>query len=75
MLNGQTPYDALFNKAPDYSLMRVFGSLCYASVSPKSSDKFAPRAVKCVILGYLYGQKGNRLLDLETKRVFAYISI
>ncbi|XP_074377150.1 uncharacterized protein LOC141718671 [Apium graveolens] len=54
----------------DICIIRVFGSLCYASVAPRPADKFASRAIKGIMLGYPYGQKGYRVLNLETKKVF-----
>ncbi|KAK1390070.1 hypothetical protein POM88_018248 [Heracleum sosnowskyi] len=65
VLNWKTPYEILMNKLPDYSFLRVVGCLCYAA--RKSSDKLAPRATKCVFLGYPYAQKGYKLYDLENK--------
>jgi len=34
------------------------------------SDKFAPKAIKSVILGYTFGLKGYKLYDLELKMIF-----
>jgi hypothetical protein len=31
ILHNQSPYQALYNKTPDISLFKVFGSLCFAS--------------------------------------------
>ena len=69
LLNGLSPYEVLFNSKPDYSLLRVFGCLCYATILPQSTDKFAPRSIKGVFLGYLYGKKGYKVLNLQTKQV------
>lgn len=70
VLNNKSPYEVLFHTAPDYKLLKVFGALCYATVLPKPSDKFAAKAVKGVFLGYPYGQKGYKVLNLDTKKVF-----
>lgn len=67
---GHSPYELLFNKVPDYQDLRVFGCLCFATVVPHSTDKFAPRAIKGVFVGYLFGTKGYRVLDLDTKQTF-----
>lgn len=47
--------------------MRNFWRLCY--VSKHEMDKFAPRADPCVFLGYPFGQKGYKLLNLATHTI------
>lgn len=42
LLQGLSPYEALFNQSLDYTHLRVFGCLCYATIVPQNSDKFAP---------------------------------
>lgn len=69
VLNNQSPYQVLYEKVPNYDMIKVFGCLCYATVLPKPGDKFAPRAVKGVFLGYPYAQKGYKVLNLVTKHV------
>lgn len=69
-LNGKNSFEILFNTLPDYDSLRMFGSLCYVSVVPQSGDKFAARSIKSVFLGYPYVQKGYKVLDLESKKVF-----
>lgn len=59
-LHGQSPYQVLFDKSPDYTNLRNFGSLCYVSNLSPTKDKFSDRALKCVFLGYPFGQKGYR---------------
>lgn len=65
VLNGKSPFEMLFGESPNYSLIRVFGSFCYANYRPRLKDKFGPRSRKCTFVGYPFGQKGWRLYDLE----------
>ena len=58
VLQGKSPYEVLFNSKPDYSRLRIFGCLCYATTVPQPSDKFAARGIKGVFLRYPYAKKG-----------------
>lgn len=69
VLGNKTPYEKLTSKIPEYHLLKTFGCLCYVSTSPKSRNKFEPRARACVFLGYPAGYKGYKLLDIETRSV------
>lgn len=66
--NYKTPFESLHNQSPSHAHFRTIGCLCFASVHP--SDKFAPRALKCVFLGYPADQKGYVMYDLSSKHVF-----
>lgn len=69
-LNWQTPFFKLHGKNADYSQLRFFGCLCFASTLTFQRSKFHPRAVLSVFIGYPPGVKGYSLYDIKNKRFF-----
>ena len=70
LLQGKTPYEMLYGKTPDFSWLRVFGSLCFAHKQSRHKDKFGERSRRCVFVGYPFGQKGWRVYDIQKKEFF-----
>lgn len=58
VLGNQSPYEILFNKVPNYDLIKTFGCLNFASNPVGTSDKFRLKGVPCVFIGYPVSQKG-----------------
>lgn len=56
---------------PDYSELKVFGSLAFPHVKQGKMDA---RAVKCVFIGYPEGVKGYKLWKLEPGETRCIIS-
>ena len=68
LLNKST-FEMMFGKPPDLSYMKIIGCLCYATTLLRS-DKFGPRAIKSVLMGYGTTQKGYKLYDLQNRVFF-----
>lgn len=64
------PYTTLFNKAPDYSILRVLDCLCFPYTRDYNSHKLQLRALPCIFLGYALAQKGYRCLHLDTNKIY-----
>ena len=60
----------MYGTRPNIDHLRVFGCLVYASTLKANRSKFDSRAIPCVMMGYETGQKGYKLLNLETNKLF-----
>ncbi|KAJ3501370.1 hypothetical protein NMY22_g18951 [Coprinellus aureogranulatus] len=71
-LDGQTPFERMFNRPVDPTALRPFGCPAYALVPKKNRvGKFDQNSRKCILLGYQSGQKAYRLLDPKTRQIFS----
>lgn len=70
VLQNRTPYEILLKKKPNYEHLRVFGCMAFAKDTSKVNDKFAERGRKCIFVGYPHGQKGYKVYDLKSRRMY-----
>ncbi|KAK9706955.1 hypothetical protein RND81_07G163400 [Saponaria officinalis] len=68
--NGVTPYEIIHHKPANYSDLKVFGCLVMVYNPDRDRDKFQPRGIPCVFLGYPANKKRYKVQDLMTKRRF-----
>ncbi|GJV86785.1 ribonuclease H-like domain-containing protein [Tanacetum coccineum] len=69
VLKGKSPYELVFNKKPSLNHLKVFGSLCFATIL-NSHDKFSSRAEKYVLIGYSSFKKGYKLFIMTHVNFF-----
>nr|XP_009800403.1 PREDICTED: leucine-rich repeat extensin-like protein 2 [Nicotiana sylvestris] len=68
-IQNQIPFSVLFPHLSFFSLPpHVFGSTCFVHNFTPGKDKLAPRALKCVFLGYSRKQKGYRCYSPDLQR-------
>ena len=64
------PYKLVYSTKPDFSNLKVFSCLPYASSATTGRTKLDFRNLKCVFLGYKSGTKGYVLYSLHAKSIF-----
>nr|GEU89828.1 retrovirus-related Pol polyprotein from transposon TNT 1-94 [Tanacetum cinerariifolium] len=70
ILKWKTPFEMIYGVLPSYDQLRVIGCLCFASITKPHKDKFSPRTIRSVLIGYPPGQKWHKLYSLETHEMF-----
>ena len=63
-------FEILNGKAPVYTALRAFGCACYPYLRPYAENKFDPKSLLCVFVGYNERYKGYRCYHPPTGRVY-----
>ena len=59
-INFNSPYFRLYGVHHNYYVLRVFGTRCYPYTWDTKKNKFDPKIIPCVFLGYSDKHKGYR---------------
>ncbi|KAJ6861975.1 retrovirus-related pol polyprotein from transposon RE2 [Populus alba x Populus x berolinensis] len=70
-LQFSSPFELIFNTAPNYSKLKSFGCLCYPWLRPYSSHKLEPKSKPCVFMGYSLSQSAYLCFDPKTSKTYA----
>ncbi|KAH0773860.1 hypothetical protein KY290_010997 [Solanum tuberosum] len=63
-------FQVFYGREPNIQYLRVLGSLCYATITKDTGDKFGPGAEKAVHLGYSSTRQGYLLYGIDKKQLF-----
>lgn len=70
LLKNRSPFQVLFGHTLSYHHLRIFWCLAFATTLTHGCKKFDPRSTPSIFIGYPYGTKGYKLLDLHTYTPF-----
>ncbi|CAA7059937.1 unnamed protein product [Microthlaspi erraticum] len=70
LASKESPYQKLFGSPPVYASLRKFGCACFPTLRDYADNKFDPKSLKCVFMGYSAKLKGYRCLYPPTGRVY-----
>ena len=69
--DGITPYEAYYNRRPDYSRLREIGCRAFVLILSRHNPKIYDRSIECVLIGYDFNSKTYRCYNKATKTVYS----
>lgn len=69
VLDWKSPHQVLYGEDPNYNKFKTFGCCCYYTNVTPHKDKFSPREKAAIHIGFSVGQKGWKLLDIESGKI------
>jgi hypothetical protein len=68
-LNFESPYFMLHGNHPTYSSLRVFGSKCFPYTWDTKQNKFDPKTILCIFVGFSDKHKGYKCFHPPSKKM------
>lgn len=65
-------FRSFFGVKTSYTHLKPFGCLAHVNVFKVNRDKIEPRSVSCVFLGYPFGKKAYKFLNLKKTIIFLF---
>ena len=69
-LHNKSPFEKLFQQAPNYLKLKQFGCLCYPLTRPYNKHKLEPKATPCTFVGYSLSQNAYLCLEPKNRKLF-----
>lgn len=66
----KTPYEMFFNRRPDLSHVRIFGSIAMTHIPKEKRRKWDKKSEKLILIGFSETTKGYRVYDPKTGQVY-----
>lgn len=70
ILNNLSPYELLFGKLLDYTILKTFGAQCFLCLNFYTKHKLQARFAECVFIGYASHHHDYLCLDKLNRRVY-----
>jgi histone deacetylase 1/2 len=70
LLEGKSPFELLYGSPPNYENFHPFDCRVYPCLRDYMPNKFSPRSIPCIFMGYNTSYKGFRCLDPSTSRIY-----
>jgi len=70
LLEGKSPFELLYGSSPNYENFYSFGCRVYPCLRDYMPNKFSPRSIPCIFMGYNTSYKGFHCHDPSTSRIY-----
>lgn len=69
-LSMESPFSKLHRQSHDYNTLKVFRCRCFPYLKGQNKNKFQPKTLPCVFIGYSLLHKGFRCYHPQSRKVF-----